>query len=119
MQHPLPSTAAANGPTVANGPTAVTSSATGLIPEPRPVSGGPDLTKPPYSATAGKKVDPFTGITSEQLAFGLQIWKIVKTVAAAATDVKASIGYVPFVLQAKITSVNFAIFNHLKTMYRE
>ncbi|GAV06791.1 hypothetical protein RvY_16720-3 [Ramazzottius varieornatus] len=85
-------------------PTVVVVTPSTVLPrEPRPAAGAPSLTIPSFSATVGKAVDPFTGMTHEQLQLAKQTWDKAKAAAANVTGVSTTNGYVPFLVQVVAT----------------
>ena len=81
-------------------PGSSSSSSAQLAPQPRASPGAPPLSPFPYSATADKPTDGFTGITYEQLAVGAAVWNSIKLAAAKATSVTDVDGDISFAKQA-------------------
>ena len=68
------------------------SASSGIFPQPPAAEGATPLSPPPYSATVGKIVDRFSGMTFEQLAVGLEAWKKVTKAAGDAASVREGDG---------------------------
>ena len=63
------------------------SSASIFYPQPPAAAGATPLSPPAYAATVGENIDPFSGMSFDQLAVALETWKAVTKAAAAAAGV--------------------------------